>query len=425
MKKQFLLTLNVLLISGLMFNACKKKDDGTTNGSQNNVADLITVGNGWHIQQKSEVAHAYIGNEKTEAIDIAHYNNAFYEKHHTLLVTFIDIFQFRKTENNVATDYEPKKYISYLDAAYQGFFFLEGESQEYGYDVKNGTFNMYKDGVLDYSHLNGSEVYPMSDIYAYGLSTKLKYQINYDPYTATITSLHLPSGEKTRFKNYVGPDNSLYVGYNRNGCFVYDEAFTQNNPNHFKTYYASVVNFGNWQMNLNVAEFCDTISMTLGDPHSTGHIVINRREDTAFLKDLAGIGGDDFMGGTHIGGAESPDKVYFVLHGEDFRIYALDKQSHQLSLIKQLTGAAIPILDEKFKVYYRPVHNDLILAGQKIHKYDLSSSLLTDISPVMINNNRFTYHMCQVGERIYGAVSQMKSIYSDEKYYITNLFYYE
>lgn len=420
----------VVLVSGSILFSCSP-DDPSTSDPQANVKDMLVEGNGWHIELKSESQNTFLGNNFIRPVEIRYMNNAFYETYFTQMITSNEYDVFRKIENGKVFMYEyPKQGVgmSYRLAwrIRNGFCFLPNETAEYGYDDQNGAYRMFKDGVLLYSFPQGNEVSPESEIYTYSVNYNLKRSVNLNPYNFIATVLDIPTGKITRFK---GSGLSGDIGLN-NGSFVWDEKITQNTPTNFKIYYGSVVTYESFNMRLNVAELTNINTTIVGDPHTTGHYLIDQPQSNTFLSSLQGIG--YYFGDSQVIGFDQGDKVYFmvklVLMPDFIRLYEYDKATKKITLAKGWTAGSLPEALTQMailKIYFRPVHNDMIIVGgTQCFKIDLATFAIKEITPVFVPGTE-GFATCQVGERIYGTVSQMKSYFADEKNYITNLFYYE
>jgi|GEM_PF-2740641 len=420
----------LLAVSCSILFSCSP-DDPSRNDPQADIKTMVVEGNGWHIELKSESQNTFLGNNFIRPVELRYMNNAFYETYFTQMINFNEMDVFRKIENGKVAMYDyPRQGVglTYRLAwrIRNGFCFLPNETSEYEYDDQGGGYRMFKDGVLLYSFPQGNEVSPESEIYTYSVNYNLKRSINLNPYNFIATVLDIPTGKITRFKGSgVGGD----IGMN-NGSYVWDEQVTQIAPDNFKIYYGSVVSYGGYQMKLNVAELSNVNMTIVGDPHTTGHYLIDQPQSNVFLSSLQGIGYN--YGDSQVNGFNKGDKVYFmvklVLMPDFIRLYEYDKTTKEITLAKGWTAGSLPAALTTMsysKIYFRPVHNDMIIVGgTQLFKIDLATFAITEISPVFASGAE-GFTLCQVGERIYGTVSQMKTYSADEKNFIANLFYYE
>lgn len=412
----------IFILATLLAIGCSKSDTATPVNPAPDIANLITEGNGWVIEKKHKTKNKFLDNRYMNSVSLSNYNNMFYETFHTQWSIGTEEDIFRKIENSTATIFEfgPNFNYSYLEREKAGFFNLPNSTDQYYYSTRNnGSFEMFKNNSLIYSISPGDEVYPRTLIYTHSINPKLDYQINFDPLNWVMTATKLSTGKKTRFKSSAFSNFANYQFGQNGGDYVWDESYTSSSGK-FKAYYASFVNFGNYNMHLNISEICDTISNIVGDPQSSGHYMITKTDDTIFVSSLAGVGFN--FGDGRVSGFEKGNSVYFLVHlknmSDPMRLYEYNKTTHQLSLTHSWASSGA-ITQGYTKVFYRPIHNDIIVyMPNGLHKVDLASYSITNISPTISSQ---LYSICQVGERIYGSIARME----DAQNFITNLFYYE
>ncbi len=214
-----------------------------------------------------------------------------------------------------------------------------------------------------------------------------------------------------------------------NGSFAIDEKYNKDNPNSFKAYHSSVYYTGNYKMKLCIGEICDTIKNKSGDPSlnpnsNGGYYLLTNLIDTSYLADLGGLGYNHGDGQTK--SVDAGDKVYIWVRcanmTENFRIYTFDKTTRKLSKLYSSNA----FVNAK-QLFYRKGKNDLIINNEKgIHRLDLSTMILSSISPATSSNVAFSNLLTQpysngaYSERIYGIVCTLEGLTTT-----SNLVYFE
>ena len=387
---------------------------------------FISENTNWHIEQKTETKG--IGSFYVHPYELQFMNNTFYESY-TVLENYseytIPTPLHLKAISGKTSYYSPKPTGS---QGWQGgfFCFFPNDNAEYLFDNLNADFRAFKNGALLYTLAVGSNVYPASVVETYNINKTIKKSVNYNPSDWKMTILDLPTGRRTNFRDeaYSG----ISMGYN-NGGYVWDEDFSIKSPNNFKIYYGSIVyGTGNYDMHLSVAEITDTKAIAVGDPYNSGYFHLTQAPPKLFAWSLAGIGYN--FGDAQINGFlnKKTNKVYFMLKGkllpEPIRMYEYNISTKEIALTKAWKTSELPLTNMQAysTIFYRPVHNDVIfVSGQKLFKMDLSTFVIAEISPTLLDAPEAPV-FCQQGERIYGITAKMNE---NNLGFKSNLFYYE